>query len=106
MGYKQVILSNEGSGILVCPLHRDAIWNWETVDAGHYASPNDWLSSVELTKWEQGGANEKDRYLFMVRYRCNHVTTCNKCHATWKGHGKSKCPNPIEKTDTQVRTYV
>ncbi len=95
MGYKQVILSEtEGSGILVCPscYRRDAIWNWETVDAGHYASPNDWLSSVELTKWEQGGANEKDRYLFMVRYRCNHVTTCNKCHATWKGHGKSKCP--------------
>lgn len=103
MGYKQIILSEtEGSGILVCPscYRRDAIWNWETVDAGHYASPKDWLSSVELTEWEQGGVNEKGRYLFMVRYRCNHVTTCNDCGTTWKGHGKSTCPQQVPMTDS------
>lgn len=97
MGYKQVILSEtEGSGILVCPscYRRDAIWNWETVDAGHYATPYDWLSSVELTQWEEGGVNEKNRYLFMVRYRCNHTTTCNKCHVSWRGHDRDICQAP------------
>ena len=65
---------------------RDAIWMWETVDAGHYASPNEWLSSVTLTKWNYGMADEKGRYQFVVRYRCNDVTTCNKCHISgrWK----------------------
>jgi|MDTC01.2.fsa_nt_gb hypothetical protein len=105
MGYQQVVLSEtEGSGLLVCPhcYRRDAIWNWETVDAGHYASPAAWLSSVELTEWEQGGANEKNRWLFMVRYRCNHVTTCNKCHQTWKGHGLDECPKCGEKDLSKV----
>ena len=95
-GYEQIVLSEtEGSGILVCPkcYRRDAIWYWETVDAGHYASPEDWLSSVELKKWEEGGVNEQGRWLFMVRYRCNHVTTCNDCNVTWTGHNKSTCHN-------------
>tara|TARA_R110001632_G_scaffold68767_1_gene160950 strand:+ start:4640 stop:6592 length:1953 start_codon:yes stop_codon:yes gene_type:complete len=94
-GYQQVTLAeSNSSGILVCPSckRRDAIWMWETVDAGHYASANDWLSSVALTKWNQGTAHEKGRYCFVVRYRCNDVTTCDKCHTTVAGHYDS-CPS-------------
>ena len=88
-GYQQVIISETASsGIHVCPSckRRDAIWMWETVDAGHYASPNEWLSSVNLTKWEYGGNEEQGRYHFVVRYRCNDVTTCNDCHISVGGH--------------------
>ena len=94
-GYQQVIVSETASsGIHVCPhcKRRDAIWMWETVDAGHYASPNEWLSSVALTKWNYGLGDEKGRYQFVVRYRCNDVTTCNKCHISVAGH-QSKCQN-------------
>ena len=38
-GYQQVTLAeSNSSGIHVCPScrRRDAIWMWETVDAGHY----------------------------------------------------------------------
>jgi len=95
-GYQQVIISETASsGIHVCPhcQRRDAIWMWETVDAGHYASPNEWLSSVTLTKWNYGMADEKGRYQFVVRYRCNDVTTCNKCHISVGGKQSScqKC---------------
>ncbi len=95
-GYQQVVISETASsGIHVCPhcSRRDAIWMWETVDAGHYASPNEWLSSVTLTKWNFGSADERGRYQFVVRYRCNDVTTCNKCHISVAGHQNScqKC---------------
>jgi hypothetical protein len=88
-GYEQVLISEaNSSGIHVCPScrRRDPIWMWETVDAGHYASPAEWLSSVNLTKWDSGTADERGRYQFAVRYRCNNVTTCNKCHITVAGH--------------------
>ena len=91
-GYQQVIISEaDSSGIHVCPhcKRRDAIWMWETVDAGHYASANDWLSSVALRKWNAGYATQKGRYQFVVRYRCNDVTTCNKCHLSVAGHQSS-----------------
>ena len=94
-GYQQVIISETASsGIHVCPhcQRRDAIWMWETVDAGHYASPNEWLSSVHLTQWNYGTADEKGRYQFVVRYRCNDVTTCNKCRISVAGH-QSNCQN-------------
>ncbi len=88
-GYEQVLISEaNSSGIHICPhcQRRDAIWMWETVDAGHYSSPAEWLSSVTLTRWNMGNADEKGRYQFVVRYRCNNVTTCNKCHLTVAGH--------------------
>jgi len=87
-GYQQVTLAESySSGIHVCPhcRRRDAIWMWETVDAGHYASALEWLSSVKPAKWNVGNADEKGRYQFVVRYRCNDVTTCNKCHLTVAG---------------------
>ena len=88
-GYQQIVISETASsGIHVCPhcARRDAIWMWETVDAGHYASPAEWLSSVTLTRWNTGTDDEKGRYQFVVRYRCNNVTTCNKCHISVAGH--------------------
>ena len=97
-GYQQVTLAeSNSSGIHVCPhcRRRDAIWMWETVDAGHYASPADWVSSVKPIKWKSGTADENERYQFVVRYRCNDVTTCNKCHITVAGHGNSTCSNRV-----------
>jgi hypothetical protein len=91
-GYQQVIVAETASsGIHVCPhcRRRDAIWMWETVDAGHYASPAEWLSSVTLTRWNAGMADERGRYQFVVRYRCNDVTTCKKCHISVGGHFNS-----------------
>jgi hypothetical protein len=88
-GYEQVLISEaNSSGIHICPhcRRRDAIWMWETVDAGHYSSPAEWLSSVTLTRWNTGNADEKGRYQFVVRYRCNDVTTCEKCHISVAGH--------------------
>lgn len=88
VGYQQVAIGeSQSSGILVCPhcARRDAIWLWETVDAGHYASPKRWTDSVALEQWKTGFANEKGKFLFMVRYRCNDVTTCNKCGISTTG---------------------
>ena len=90
-GYQQVIISETASsGIHVCPhcARRDPIWMWETVDAGHYASMEQWLSSVALTRWNFGTDDQKGRYQFVVRYRCNNVTTCNKksCGISIAGH--------------------
>ncbi len=96
VGYSEVPMSEAVStGIQVCPYcrRRDFIWNWEITDVGHYASPEDWVSSVEPKEWKIGLPHEKNRYLFMARYKCNHVTTCNKCKATTIGH-HSKCGNP------------
>ena len=87
-GYQQVTLAeSNSSGIHVCPScrRRDAIWMWETVDAGHYSSALEWLSSVSPSTWDAGTADEKGRYQFVVRYRCNDVTTCNNCHITVAG---------------------
>jgi len=91
-GYQQVIISETASsGIHVCPSckRRDAIWMWETVDAGHYSSLTDWLSSVDLYKWDYGTDDERGKYQFVVRYRCNNVTTCNDCHISVAGHYNS-----------------
>ena len=88
VGYQQVAISEaQSSGILVCPhcARRDAIWLWETVDAGHYSSPGEWTNSVQPREWSAGYTNERNKYLFVVRYRCNRVTTCNKCHITTTG---------------------
>ena len=93
-GYQQVIVSEaNSSGIHVCPhcRRRDAIWLWETVDAGHYASPAEWLSSVAPTRWNEGTDDERRRYQFVVRYRCNDATTCEDCHISVTGHYDS-CP--------------
>jgi len=92
VGYGEVPMSEAVStGIQICPhcRRRDFIWNWEIVDVGHYASPEDWVSSVEPKEWNGGLSHEKDRYLFMARYKCNHVTTCNKCKTTSIGHFSS-----------------
>jgi RNA polymerase subunit RPABC4/transcription elongation factor Spt4 len=94
-GYQQVPRNETASsGIHVCPhcARRDAIWNWEVVDAGHYASPNNWVSSVALTEWDFGNPNQRGRWCFVLRYRCNTVTTCQKCHITVTGR-VSRCPN-------------
>jgi hypothetical protein len=94
-GYQQVPRNETASsGIHVCPhcARRDAIWNWEVVDAGHYADLNNWVSSVSLTQWDFGNRNQKGRWCFVLRYRCNTVTTCQKCHITVTGR-VSRCPN-------------
>lgn len=92
VGYQQVAVSeSQSSGILVCPhcARRDPIWLWDTVDAGHYSSPNNWTNSVAPQEWKQGLANEKGKYLWVVRYRCNHATTCQDCGVSVKGHYSS-----------------
>jgi len=97
-GYQQVPRNETASsGIHVCPhcARRDAIWNWEVVDAGHYSDPHNWVSSVALTEWNFGGRNQRGRWCFVLRYRCNKVTTCNDCHLTVIGQGLSSCPNHI-----------
>lgn len=91
VGYQEVPMTEaHSSGVHVCPhcLRRDFIWNWNILDVGHYASPVDWVSSVEPKIWKQGKKHEKDKYLFMARYECNKVTTCNKksCMQTTIGH--------------------
>ena len=94
-GYQQVPRNETASsGIHVCPhcARRDAIWNWEVVDAGHYSDPHNWVSSVALTEWNFGGRNQRGRWCFVLRYRCNTVTTCQKCHITVIGK-VSECPN-------------
>ena len=95
VGYQQVPISeSSSSGLLVCPhcKRRDPIWMWETVDAGHYSNPNNWLSSVAPAMWKEGDASMTQRYQFVVRYRCNHVTTCLDCDTSIAGHGTTKCP--------------
>lgn len=88
VGYQQVAIGEtQSSGIMVCPhcARHDPIWMWETVDAGHYSSPTDWTNSVSLQKWKQGFPTEKGKFLFIVRYRCNTVTTCGKCGTSVAG---------------------
>ena len=95
VGYAEVPMAEAvSSGIHICPhcVRRDFIWNWEMLDAGHYSSPNDWVSSVEPKEWKNGLRHEQDRYLFMARYKCNDVTTCNECKITVTGH-HSSCKN-------------
>lgn len=94
VGYAEVPMSEAtSSGIQICPycMRRDFIWNWEILDVGHYASPEDWVSSVEPKEWNFGLSHERGRYLFMARYKCNKVTTCNesKCKLTTIGHQSS-----------------
>jgi len=87
-GYQQVPLSEtKNSGIHVCPscTRRDFIWYWDVLDAGHYSDPSNWVSSVVPSTWSSGSPNEKGRYLWMVRYKCNEVTTCKACYQTTKG---------------------
>ena len=92
VGYSEVPMSEAtSSGIHICPhcMRRDMIWDWEILDVGHYASPEDWVSSVEPKEWKSGLSHERGRYLFMARYKCNKVTTCNECHLTTIGHQSS-----------------
>lgn len=94
-GYQQVpVAETHSSGIHICPhcSRRDFIYHWQVVDGGHYADPNDWNKSVHPKLWKVGGVGEKNRYCFALRYRCNHVTTCNKCHTTTQGHTVNSCP--------------
>ena len=94
-GYQQVpIAETNSSGVHVCPhcMRRDFIWNWEVTDGGHYSDPNNWNASVTPKTWPSRIVGEGNRHCFPLRYRCNHVTTCNKCKVTWRGHGKSTCP--------------
>ena len=97
-GYQQIPLSESGSsGINVCPhcRRRDFIWHWEVVDGGHYNNPDHWNDTVEPGTWKGSGLGEKNRYCFVLRYRCNHVTTCQKCHTTVRDdtHSITSCPN-------------
>ena len=88
VGYQQVAISeSQSSGILCCPHcgRHDPIWMWETVDAGHYSSPKNWTTSVSLDRWNQGFPTEKGKFLFIVRYRCNTVTSCEDCGVSVKG---------------------
>ena len=101
VGYQQVPVSESASsGILICPhcKRRDAIWMWETVDAGHYSNPMNWISSIAPVLWKEGDASMTKRYQFVVRYRCNNVTTCGNCDYTVGGQSVTKCPN-CESTD-------
>ena len=98
VGYQQVPISeSSSSGIFVCPhcKRRDPIWMWETVDAGHYSSPSEWISSVAPAVWKEGDASMSKRYQFVVRYRCNNATTCLACDTTVAGHGNTTCQNQI-----------
>ena len=107
VGYQQVPISESASsGILVCPhcKRRDPIWMWETVDAGHYSSPSEWISSVAPVLWKEGDASMTKRYQFVVRYRCNKVTTCLDCDTTIAGQGITTCPNEIVTMDEYGRT--
>ena len=97
-GYQQIPLSESGSsGINVCPhcRRRDFIWHWEVVDGGHYNNPDHWNDTVEPGTWKGSGLGEKNRYCFVLRYRCNNVTTCQKCHTTVRDdtHNITSCPN-------------
>ena len=95
-GYQQVpVAETNSSGIHICPhcSRRDFIYHWQVVDGGHYSDPNNWNKSVHPKEWKTGGVGQKNRYCFALRYRCNHVTTCNKCHTTVQGHDVSSCPN-------------
>lgn len=95
-GYQQVpVAEANSSGIHICPhcSRRDFIYHWEAVDGGHYSNPNNWNNSVHPKEWKAGGVGEKGRFCFAIRYRCNSVTTCNKCHTTVQGHDVNSCPN-------------
>tara|TARA_R110002012_G_scaffold75574_6_gene190946 strand:- start:3799 stop:5781 length:1983 start_codon:yes stop_codon:yes gene_type:complete len=97
-GYQQIPISESGSsGIHVCPhcRRRDFIWHWDVVDGGHYNNPDHWNDTVEPGLWKGKMMGEKDRYCFVLRYRCNNVTTCQKCHTTVRDdtHSINSCPN-------------
>ena len=95
-GYKQIPLSDAyDSGVLICPhcQRRDFQQYWETVDLSIY-DPKHWIGSVKPTKATSGPMWSKSRVQVMHRVRCNHVTTCNKCHQTYQGHAYTECPNP------------
>ena len=97
-GYQQIPLSESGSsGINVCPhcMRRDFIWHWEVVDGGHYNNPDHWNNTVAPGVWKGNLLGEKNRYCFVLRYRCNNVTTCQKCHTTVRDdtHSISSCRN-------------
>jgi hypothetical protein len=97
-GYQQVpVAESSSSGIHVCPhcRRRDFIYHWEAVDGGHYSDPNSWNKSVHPKEWKGGFVGEKGRFCFAIRYRCNKVTTCNKCHTTVidSNHSVSSCSN-------------
>jgi len=97
-GYQQIPISESGSsGIHVCPhcRRRDFIWHWQLVDGGHYNNPAHWNDTVEPGVWKGTTIGEKNRYCFVLRYRCNNVTTCQKCHITVRdsGHSIASCPN-------------
>ena len=97
-GYQQIPLSeSHSSGINVCPhcMRRDFIWHWEVVDGGHYNNPSRWNKTVAPGVWKGSGVGEQNRYCFVLRYRCNHVTTCQKCHTTVRddNHSINSCLN-------------
>ena len=84
-GYQQVPISEADSpGIHVCPhcKRRDFIYFWQLVDGGHYNNPDHWNDTVQPGQWKKGGIGERGRYCFALRFRCNNVSTCNKCHTT------------------------
>lgn len=91
-GYQQIPISEtQSSGIHVCPhcSRRDFIYHWEVLDGGHYSTPLSWVSSVEPSQWGAGNAVQNGRYLWMLRYKCNNVTTCKDCYLTVPGHYSS-----------------
>jgi len=95
-GYQQVpINETSSSGIHVCPhcSRRDFIYFWQVVDGGHYDNPAHWNDSVQLGAWKKGSKDEKGRYCFALRFRCNNVTTCNGCHLTFNdpSHSITSC---------------
>ena len=97
-GYQQVpINETSSSGIHICPHcnRRDFIYFWQVVDGGHYDNPAHWNDSVQLGAWKKGTKDEKGRYCFALRYRCNNVTTCNSCHLTVNdpSHSITSCRN-------------
>ena len=111
VGYQFVPISESGSsGIHVCPhcRRRDFIYHWEVVDAGHYNNPDHWNDTVAPGTWKGEGMGEKGRYCFVVRYRCNNVTTCQKCHITVtdSNHGIGVCPNCSNSETTGSRALV
>ena len=102
-GYQFVpIAESHSSGIHVCPhcRRRDFIYHWEVVDAGLYNNPDHWNNTVAPGTWKRGGIGEKGRYCFVTRYRCNNVTTCQKCHHTFNdpNHSISTCHQDVHES--------
>ena len=95
-GYRQISLGDSyDSGIYVCPHcnRRDFMYHWESVDLGIY-NPKHWLGSVRPQKISSGIPNfGKGNLIVMNRVRCNTVSSCNKCHHTFRGT-HDDCSNP------------